>query len=187
MFERVLRACVGSAELQGTLVATDDAEAAALATRLGAAVLRDRAERPLPLSAVVDTALTALAARGATHALVLMADLPLLQARDLHELLAQLRSADIAIAPDPQRRGTSALGLRLGLGVRTGFGHPDSLQRHLREAARVGARTHILHNPRLAFDVDSPADLALARGYEINSSLRRASAPCDRARSVSWR
>lgn len=158
MFEGVLRACVQCSELGGTLVATDGDDVAALAARAGASVLRDGAG-PRTLASVVDRALDVLCARGATHALVVMADLPLLRSRDVGELLAQLRHADVVVTPDLKRRGTSALGLRLDLGARSCFGHADSLQRHLRVATRLRANCSLVHNPRVAFDVDSAADL----------------------------
>lgn len=159
MFEGVLDACVNCRELDGTLIATDGDDVAALATQRGAAVLRD-SSAGLPLAAVIDRALESLVARGATHALVVMADLPWLRSRDLDELLAQLRSAEVVVSPDLSRRGTSALGLQLDLGLRSCFGHSDSLQRHLQEAARIGASCAVVHNPRVAFDVDIASDLA---------------------------
>jgi 2-phospho-L-lactate/phosphoenolpyruvate guanylyltransferase len=166
MFEGVLQACNACPELEGTLVATDGDDVAGVAKRRGVAVLRDRDPRRgagPTLSDVVDGALAAVAALGATHALVVMADLPWLRAHDLRELLAQLRSADMVLAPDLKRRGTSALGLRLALGAQSCFGHPDSLRRHLAEATRVRASTRIVHNPRVAFDLDSATDLSSLR------------------------
>jgi 2-phospho-L-lactate guanylyltransferase len=162
MFDGVLGACLSASELHGTLVATDGQDAAALATRRGARVLRDEPLHP-ELHAIVDRALAHVGTLGATHALVVMADLPLARTRDLQELLALLRQADVVIAPDAERRGTGALGLRLDLGLRTCFGHPDSLQRHLQEARRLRAATRVLHNPRLAFDLDAPNHLPRLR------------------------
>lgn len=158
MFERVLGACMSTRELSGTLVATDGEDAARIAQKRGAVVLRDHTE-PTRLCNIVDIALARLEAQGATHALVVMADLPLLSARDLEELWARLRIHDLVIAPDQQRRGTSALGIRLGLGLRTWFGHNDSMQRHWLEGTRMHGASYVLPNPRIAFDVDSPADL----------------------------
>jgi 2-phospho-L-lactate guanylyltransferase len=172
LFERVLDACTRNVELHGTLVVTDGDDVAALAARRGAHVLRDAPV--LALALVIDAALATLPARGATHALVLMADLPRIQPRDVAELLARLRGHDLVIAPDAHRRGTSALGLRLDIALRTCFGHDDSLQRHLHAAARLGASCAVLHNPRIAFDVDTPEDLAV---------LRASPAPLDR----NWR
>lgn len=162
MFERVMDACAECRELSGTLVATDGDDVAALGVARGAAVLRDTGASARSLSSVIDHALAAVAARGATHALVIMADLPWLRGQDVRELLAQLRRADLVLAPDRSRRGTSALGVRLNLlklGVRTRFGHPDSLQRHVAEANRLHATRSIVHNPRVAFDIDAPDDL----------------------------
>jgi 2-phospho-L-lactate/phosphoenolpyruvate guanylyltransferase len=160
LFTRVLSACHGCAALAGALVATDGADVAHAAQRSAALLERDRRAHEGRLSATVDVALESLRARGATHALIVMADLPQLQARDLAELLAALRDSAVVIAPDAQRRGTSALGLRLDVGFRTAFGHPDSLQRHLREATRTAGAARVIYNPRLAFDLDTPEDLA---------------------------
>jgi 2-phospho-L-lactate guanylyltransferase len=160
LLERVLDACRESRALRGVLVATDGDDVAALALGRGASVLRDAEAPPASLARVVDAALHSLRARGATHALVLMSDLPQVQARDVHELLAAMRQADVVLCPDAQRRGTSALGLRLTPDFRSAFGHPDSLVRHLREAARLGLRARVLCNPRVALDVDVPRDLA---------------------------
>ncbi len=160
LFARVLAACNGCPALAGSLVATDGADVAHAALRSAALLERDRSAHAGRLAATVDAALDSLRARGATHALIVMADLPRLQARDVAELLAALREAPVVIAPDAQRRGTSALGLRLDLGFRSAFGHADSFQRHLREARRSAAGARVLYNPRIAFDLDTPGDLA---------------------------
>lgn len=164
LYERVLGACTASRALRGTLVATDGEDVAALAVRHRATVLRDAGSARGSLASVVDAALAVLRARGATHALVIMADLPQIEARDLRELVAALRQTDVVVVPDAQRRGTSALGLRLDLRLRTAFGHPDSLQRHLRESADLGVSARVLYNPRLALDIDTPDDLYAAFG-----------------------
>jgi 2-phospho-L-lactate guanylyltransferase len=167
MFGGVMDACAECGELTGTLVATDGDDVAALGAARGAAVLRDAGTSARSLSTVIDDALAAVAARSATHALVIMADLPWLRGQDVRELLAQLRRADLVLAPDRSRRGTSALGLRLHLlklGMHARFGHADSLQRHVEEAKRLHATRTIVHNPRVAFDIDAPDDLwALSR------------------------
>jgi 2-phospho-L-lactate guanylyltransferase len=160
--DRVLGACAASRVLHGTLVATDGDDVTALAMHRRAAVLRDRAG-DTALAQIVDAALDALRARGATHALVVMADLPCVAARDLRELLALMRDADVVLAPDVRRRGTNALGLRLDLPFHTAFGRADSLQRHVREAARAGCQARVVYHPRIALDIDRPEDLMALR------------------------
>jgi len=171
--DRVLCACTDSRALHGTLLATDGADVAALAVQRRAEVLRDRPGES-SLARIVDAGLDELRSRGATHALVVMADLPQVVACDLRELLAVLRRTDVVLVPDAQRRGTNALGLRLGLPFRTAFGRADSMQGHVREAARCGARARVLHHPRLALDIDTPGDLWALRSERVDAWPQRA-------------
>ena len=160
MFQRVLSACTGCVGLAGTLVATDGDDIGAMSLRRGASVLRDSASAARGLSGVIDAALADVVARGATHALVLMADLPRVEPRDVSELIAILRSHDMLVVPDMRRCGTGALGMKLDLGMHACFGHADSLMRHVREGRRVGARCRVIHNPRIAMDIDTFDDLS---------------------------
>ena len=159
LLARVLHACAHCDGLAGILVATDGDDVARIALAAGARVVRDRPGENASLGAIVDRALAGSRELGATHALVVMADLPLLRAHDLAELLHALRASQFVLAPDAQRRGTNALGLALELDARTCFGHPDSLTRHVQEAARVGARLQLVANPRIALDLDTHGDL----------------------------
>lgn len=157
LLEGALRACTGCSALAGTLVTTDGDDVARLAARERAEVVRDAA-RPTRLSSIVDAALAHARARGATHALVLMGDLPLVRARDLAELVHALREHEVVVVPDAQRRGTGALGLRLDRPARTCFGNPDSFMRHVAMAYARGAVPRVLVQPRLARDLDAPED-----------------------------
>jgi 2-phospho-L-lactate guanylyltransferase len=161
LFERVLDACARTPELHGTLVVTDGDDVAELAVKRGAIVLRDAPGAPL--AGVIDAAIATLPGRGATHALVLMADLPQLHARDVSELLASLREHDCVITPDARRRGTSALGVRLDRARTTCFGHDDSLSRHVQQALNAAVSSAVIFNPRVAVDVDMPGDLVAMR------------------------
>ena len=166
LLERALSACAGCTQLAGTLVTTDGDDVAQLAGRHRARVVRDagaRPARPARLSSIVDAALEHARSHGATHAIVLMGDLPLVQARDLAELVAALREHPVVIVPDAQRRGTGALGLRLDRPARTCFGNPDSFTRHVAMARALGAAPRVLVQPRLARDLDAPNDTAHAQ------------------------
>ena len=158
MLDRVLAACRAADVFAGILVATDGDDVARSAARARAHVVRDRVQPAAPLAAVVDAALEASIALGASHAVVVMADLPRLQARDLRELTAALRATPYVLAPDHQRRGTNALAVQLDLGLRSCFGRPDSLTHHVRAGLRAGVRPQLLNNPRLAADLDTHAD-----------------------------
>ncbi len=153
LFQHVHAVVAACPLLDGLLVATDDEEIGTIARDL----LLDDGRGPL--SAIVDRGLEALVALGAQAALVVMADLPLLAAPDLAQMIAALEDADVALAPDRHHLGTNALALRLP-GARTCFGNPDSYPRHVAAARATGLRLATIDRDGLAFDLDGPADLA---------------------------
>jgi 2-phospho-L-lactate guanylyltransferase len=148
----VLRAC----PLDGVLVATDGDDVAELAGRAGARILRDAGSEQL--GTVVDRALAAVAAQGARSAVVLMADLPRLEPRDVEALLAALSAHDLVLVCDHLGRHTNALALTPPTAMHTCFGRPDSFADHRAAARAAGLRVAILESDRIAFDVDGPAD-----------------------------
>lgn len=185
MFEHVLEMLKSIAGIDGVLVVTDSAETARIAVSLGAAVLRDRAAGPL--SVHVDDALSDLAHRGITRALVVMSDLPDLTRDDVETLLSALDEADVVIAPDSSGNHTNALGVYLRHRLKTSFGRDDSFDLHLRSARAAGLSIARVATPTLAFDVDTPDDyVTKARdGPRRCSRLRRCS--CRRGRGCSPR
>jgi 2-phospho-L-lactate guanylyltransferase len=154
----VLDVLGGCEELGGVMVATSSPEVAAMARERGAAVLPDTDVSSL--AAIVDAALVDLAARGASGALVLMSDLPLLTAGDVRDLLRLMREAEVVAAPDHRGESTNALGLSPPDRLRTAFGTGASFERHLAAARAEGLRVAIHRSQGLGADVDEPEDLA---------------------------
>ncbi|MCB9729689.1 MAG: 2-phospho-L-lactate guanylyltransferase [Deltaproteobacteria bacterium] len=161
LFVHVTHAIDESAAFAGVLVATDGDDVAEVARERGAQVLRD--ESPQALGCVIDRGLAHLASAGASGALVLMADLPLLAASDLRAAHAAMARSDVVIAPDAEERGTSALGLRLPAAFPTHFGMWDSFERHRASAERRGLAFTVLRRQGLARDVDTPEVLEALR------------------------
>ncbi len=98
---------------------------------------------------------------------VLHGDLPDLAASDVTALLSAARGAPIiAIAPDAAGRGTNGLALSPPDAINFAFG-PDSFAAHRGAGERAGAAVTVVRRAGLAFDLDTPADLAawLARGH----------------------
>jgi len=159
LFGHVCDAVAASSRLAGLLVATDGDDVADDAAARGLGVLYDQGQPPL--AAVVDRGLAQLAARGATAALVVMADLPLVAASDLDAVVAALADADVAAAPDRDELGTNALAIRLDpdRAAATCFGHRDSYLRHVAATAAGGLRLATCRRPGLAFDLDWPDDV----------------------------
>jgi len=88
-------------------------------------------------------------------AAVVSADLPLLSAEEVEELIAATPERGIAIARALDG-GTNAVSMRPPGVVRTRFGEPGSAAVH----AGLGVPYVVVDLPGLAFDVDTPADLA---------------------------
>lgn len=97
---------------------------------------------------------------GVDTLMVLHGDLPNLSTDDIAELLAAVpQPAGVAIAPDRGGSGTNGLALRPPDAIPFRFGI-GSLAAHLAAADAAGVRIVEVHRPGLAFDLDTPADLA---------------------------
>jgi 2-phospho-L-lactate/phosphoenolpyruvate guanylyltransferase len=94
--------------------------------------------------------------------IVLHGDLPNLQASDVEVLASALPDGDapaVAIAPDRAGTGTNGLVLRPPGVIRFRFG-TGSFAAHLDEVARAGVPLVAVNRAGLAFDLDTPDDLA---------------------------
>ena len=97
-----------------------------------------------------------------TTLVVLHGDLPNLQALDVETLLAALPadgSPGVAIAPDRAGTGTNAIVLRPPGVICFRFG-AGSFALHLEEVERAGVPLVAVNRAGLAFDLDTPEDLA---------------------------
>jgi 2-phospho-L-lactate guanylyltransferase len=147
---------LASCDLDGVLVATGGDDVASLASARGAHVLRDRGAGSL--AEVVDRALAEVTSRGAATAVVLMADLPRIEPRDVAALLAALDDHDVALVRDHLGRHTNALAVTPPTAMATCFGRDDSFAAHGDAARAAGLRAVVVESERIAFDVDVPAD-----------------------------
>ncbi|MEO7328461.1 MAG: 2-phospho-L-lactate guanylyltransferase [Minicystis sp.] len=170
LFEHVLDVLALCSEVGGTMVVTSCPEVASLARARGATVVADVV--PEGLGLIVDGGLRELAARDAGGALVLMSDLPLLTAVEVHRLLEMMRRHPLVVAPDDRDQGTNALGLSPPDLLSTFFGHADSFDRHHREGAARALDVGVLRSPGLGFDVDGPDDLARLRARVFEQGER---------------
>jgi 2-phospho-L-lactate guanylyltransferase len=90
---------------------------------------------------------------------IVAADLPLLTGEDVRALVGATPECGLAIARAADG-GTNAVSMRPPGRVTTHFGEPGSAAVHERAAWTTGADAHVLERPGLAFDVDTPEDLA---------------------------
>lgn len=145
-----------AAPLGGVVVVSRSGAVRKLAKQQGAYAL---VEGQADLNAAVRQGLTWAHAKGATGALALPLDLPLLSTAVLRRLLASApaQPPGIVIAPCRRGQGTNALWLSPPTLLFPRFG-PDSLARHRQAAQEMGVEPEIYCVPELAFDLDTAAD-----------------------------
>jgi 2-phospho-L-lactate guanylyltransferase len=112
------------------------------------------------LNAGLDEARDQAVADGITTLAVLHGDLPNLSVADVRALAdAVPEPSGVAIAPDRAGTGTNGLALRPADAMAFRFG-AGSCAAHVSEATERGLRISMVERPGLAFDLDTPADLA---------------------------
>ena len=117
--------------------------------------------------------------RGEESTLVIPADIPLIQAWELEEILEHAPTEGSVLVPAGDGRGTNAIFRRPANLFPLRFGN-DSFIPHHAAAQATGTRCVVLKLPGIAVDVDNPADLQqlislpgetraqrLARGWNI--------------------
>lgn len=167
------------------LVVSSDSAVLTLARQQGAQTLVE--PRPQGLNTAVALAVqTALAAQ-ATTTLILPADLPFIQAKDVTLMLQTVKQLPyggggngslngssqqrpfVAICTDNKNDGTNALlihhaGLTLDFTFHYGSG---SFKQHIREAERHGLPCYLVNAPGLKFDLDTEEDWRFYQAYQV--------------------
>jgi 2-phospho-L-lactate guanylyltransferase len=157
MFEDVLQAVAAVPELAGIAVVTIDPAAADIALRLGARVWSDGARDGH--TGAVTAAARRLAAEGSAM-LTIPGDVPLVSPVDIRQLLdIHSRQPGFTIVPARDERGSNAIMCSPADLVPLRFG-ADSFFPHLAAARACGVDPTTVHLPRIALDIDEPADLA---------------------------
>jgi 2-phospho-L-lactate/phosphoenolpyruvate guanylyltransferase len=117
-------------------------------------------QRGMGLNAGLEQARREAMAEGVATLVILHGDLPNLVTDDVAALLDALpETPGVAIAPDRAGSGTNGLALRPPDAITLRFG-VGSFAAHVAEAEAAGVPLSEVHRPGLAFDLDTPADLA---------------------------
>ncbi len=158
--ERTLALLDETPGIEATVVISPDHLVRRTAARNGAAVLPDMGHG---LNAALEEATAWAQAEDAGSILILASDLPMLDNRDLDELLAPPASVPyVAIAPCKHDSGTNAMAVQPPGVFHYTFG-AQSFASHCRAAHEAGALVRIVRSATLGFDVDTPLDYAALR------------------------
>jgi 2-phospho-L-lactate guanylyltransferase len=109
-------------------------------------------------TAAIELATRFAVVRGSDSTLVIPADIPLIQASDLDQILAYAPAEGAVLAPAADGRGTNAAYRRPPDLFPLRFGN-DSFKPHVAAAEATGKPCVVLQLPSIAVDVDNPEDL----------------------------
>jgi 2-phospho-L-lactate/phosphoenolpyruvate guanylyltransferase len=157
----VLEAIGAARTIERIVVVSGDPIAQELAAAVGAEVVPDPED-----AGHVEAALAGIAraeAEGATCAVLLPGDCPLLDPRELDRLLTGVPERYVGIVPDRHGTGTNALALSPPSAIVPAFG-AGSCARHVAAARAAGIPFNVEELASLGLDLDTPADvIALTR------------------------
>jgi 2-phospho-L-lactate/phosphoenolpyruvate guanylyltransferase len=137
-------------------IVTSDSYATKLAAEYGFEVIPDP-DNPGETGAI-EMATRVCVERGVAETLVIPADIPLIQASELEEILRQAPLEGSVLVPAGDGRGTNAALRRPADLFPLKFGN-DSFRPHHAAAQATGKPCMVLKLPGIAVDVDNPADL----------------------------
>lgn len=157
MVEDVLRALTAARCIDQVLIISDDPAADLFARQFGARCISEHACGVRGLNAVVTFGVRQLMREGAERVLITHGDLPLLDAADIDALLA-VAVEGVWIAPDARHDGSNVMVCVPPTAIEFHYGS-GSCQAHMQAAAQRGVRCALWSSPRMAMDVDVPADL----------------------------
>lgn len=170
MLSDVLTALFGWKNRPPVAVVTSDPYAVKLANEYGFEVIADP-ENPGETGAI-EMATQLCVARGAESTLVIPADIPLIQAWELEEILQHAPAEGSVLVPAADGRGTNAAFRRPADLFRLRFGN-DSFKPHHAAAQATGKPCVVLNLPGIAVDVDNPADLEYLLSRPVETRARR--------------
>jgi 2-phospho-L-lactate guanylyltransferase len=156
MLHDVLSALAASMRRPTVALVTGDPFAVEVAHRYGFEIIPDL-ENPGETGAI-EMATRLCEQRGIDSTLVVPADIPLIRAAELDEILTQAPAQGSVLVPAFDGRGTNAVFRRPASLFPLQFGN-DSFKPHLAAARATNHPCVVLHLPGIAVDVDNPADL----------------------------
>jgi 2-phospho-L-lactate/phosphoenolpyruvate guanylyltransferase len=168
MLADTVRAVQGVRRAEKIIVVTNYEPAMHLAEQNRWEILRE--EQQISESHSVDTASKFCEQRGVTGLLRLPLDLPLIQSRDIDELLTvECQAPTLVIVPSRDGTGTNAMLRTPPTLFPSHFGN-GSFVKHLAEAERARARVMVRRNVRLEMDLDDEPDLRALLEHDLSGT-----------------
>jgi len=174
MLDDVVDALRRASTLDRIAFVTADKTALALAARSGFEVIDEGVGRGE--TGAVELGVKVCLDRGASSLGVIPGDIPLLTAEDVDSLMRFSERYEVVIVPSWDSRGSNAVVMRPPDALQLRFGS-WSFFPHVKQAKRKGFLYRVVRLPRVALDIDTPADLTrlvpLAAGTRSYAALEQ--------------
>jgi len=181
MLHDVLETVSGWKNRPQVALVTSDPFAIALTKELGFEIIPDP-ENPGETGAI-EMATRVCLERGAQSTLVIPADIPLIQAWELEEIMKHAPEEGSVLVPAYDGRGTNAALRRPADLFPLRFGN-DSFKPHHAAARATGKPCVVLNLPGIALDVDNPQDLKQLTSFPGEARAQRLARDlCGRSRA----
>lgn len=158
MLDHVLSALVNARTIETVTVICADRNVARIVRKKGARFIWE--ERRRGLNSAINLAQRKLGSSKRFSVVIIHADLPLLDQRDVEAFVRTVRRYQVGVAPAKDGTGTNALFLESPNLIRTKFGR-KSFSKHLSLLRSHGLRYKIIRFPRIGFDLDTVEDVNL--------------------------
>jgi 2-phospho-L-lactate/phosphoenolpyruvate guanylyltransferase len=159
MFRRTVSVLTSVKDIRGVLVISRDTKVLAIARDLGAHTVQESGEPELNAALLRASQVAGL--QHANGVLILPADLPLVTADDVQQLLYLGRyHHSVVLAPDRNEDGTNAMVVVPPGFIPFSYGS-GSFARHLKLAQDAQATVQVYRSETLSLDIDTPEDLAI--------------------------
>lgn len=163
MLRRTLDVVGNMPQVAGTLVISRDSHVLSISREMGANTVQESGTPEL--NNALMRATQVLNGWRAGAVLVLPADIPLINAEELAEIVVLgQRARSVVLVPDSHEDGTNVLLARPPAAFSYAYG-PQSFHRHQQLARLAMMDVKLYRSERLALDIDTPADWALYQGY----------------------
>jgi 2-phospho-L-lactate guanylyltransferase len=110
--------------------------------------------------------------KGASAALIMPADIPLITPREIVDFLDHAADYSVALTPSKDGTGTNALLMNPPGVIRPLFGR-NSFQRHLAIADRQSVSRRVIRRRGISFDVDEPKDFRWLMHHHVSNETGR--------------
>lgn len=171
MLRDVLKVAASAEDVDEVVVVSPDQEALNLAEETGFTPLKEEEQRGVNM-AVKDANAFSLS-RGASSTLVLPADIPLIQPRDIQEIVeASKPEASVVITPAIRMDGTNALLRRPPEVIQTSY-DKESYRTHIRYASEKNIHLAVIRSKTVMLDLDIPKDIKEFMSTESDTETYR--------------